>query len=60
MVEINQLKNDQKSAFKPEDIVSNVLGGVAADNSRKRDTSAGVEAGKIIDNARPKGDLYAR
>ena len=55
-VEINQMLHDQDSAFKEEDLVSNVLGGVARDNSRKRNTSIGKQVAIIIKNAGPKGN----
>jgi RHS repeat-associated protein len=55
-VEINQMMHDQDSAFKKEDLVSNVLGGVAKDNARKRGTSIGKQVAIIIENAGPKGN----
>jgi RHS repeat-associated protein len=60
LVEIKQMRVDPESAFKPEDIISNVLGGVAWHAYRKKDTSVGTEIKTIIRNARPKGPPYGR
>ncbi len=58
MVEINQMIHDQDSAFKAEDIISNVLGGWARDKAMKRNTSIGAQVEIILKNARPKGPPY--
>ncbi len=60
MVEINQMLHRDPSAFKTEDIISNVLGGVARDYANERRTSIGREVGNIINNAGPQGIPYGR
>jgi len=60
MVESKQLYTDPSSAFKTEDLISNVLGGIAADRANQRGTSIGQEVERIIKDARTNGVLYGR
>lgn len=59
-VEIKQLFTDIDSAFKTEDLVSNILGGIARDIARRDGISIGQAVKWIIDNAGAKGGLYGR
>jgi len=59
-VETVQLLCDPDSAFKQEDLVSNVLGGVAGDKAAEINISTGQAVETIIRNAEPVGPPYAR
>lgn len=60
LVETRQMIEDPGSAFKTEDIVSNVLGGVAMGAALRQGTSIGTQVERYIQNAGPKGGLYGR
>ncbi|MCX7429157.1 MAG: hypothetical protein NTW96_26465 [Planctomycetia bacterium] len=60
MVEVQQWAHGSDSAFQEEDIVSNVVGGVAWWEARKKGISIAEQVGIIVKNAKPKGLPHGR